>query len=43
MKGSDGKYKVRVKQGKAVVLSFDMPGETEPSSDDVVNEMQKQI
>jgi hypothetical protein len=42
MKGSDGKYKVRVKQGKAVVLSFDMPGTTEPSAEDVVSELKNQ-
>jgi hypothetical protein len=41
MKGSDGKYKVRVKQGKDVVLSFDMPGTTEPSDADVVSELKK--
>ena len=43
MKGSDGKYKVRVKQGKAVVLSFDMPGATEPSGEDVVSELKKRV
>ena len=42
MKGFDGNYKVRVKQGKDVVLSFDMPGMTEPSDEDVVSELKKQ-
>jgi hypothetical protein len=43
MKGNDGKYKVRVQQGKAIVLNFDMPGNSEPSDDDVVTELKKHV
>lgn len=45
MKSSQGTGQVQsqsetVKQGKAVVMSFEMPGMTEPSAHDVVSEMQ---
>jgi len=43
MKGNDGKYKVRVKQGKTVVLRLDMPGDSEPTSNDVITEMKNHL
>jgi hypothetical protein len=43
MKGTDGKYHVRVMQGRRKVLYFDMDQVEEPSNEEVAEELKNQV